>query len=104
MSEFELGTIEASPAVDPFSVLRRPAGRVGRALAIGGGMGRRGETIEVTGVDLVVPTRPLVLVTELGDALKATPGGAPVFEIGDCLQPRTAFEAVQEGALIGHRL
>ncbi|MBI4011405.1 MAG: hypothetical protein HY359_03775, partial [Candidatus Rokubacteria bacterium] len=65
---------------------------------------RRGETIEVTGLDLVVPTRPLVPVTELGDALRATPGSAPVFEVGDCLQPRTAFEAVSEGALIGHRL
>lgn len=161
--------IEASPAVDPFTVLRRPAGRVGRALVLGGGMlgvgvahvlaargadvvvaepgaelagelglrprwqyvadlvtrpnvtvhlattvealsadgallRHRGRAIEVTGLDLVVPTRPLVPVTELGDALEAMPGSAPVFEIGDCLQPRTAFEAVQEGALIGHRL
>lgn len=65
---------------------------------------RRGEDIVIEGLDLVVPTRPLVSVTELGEALKALPDGPPIFEVGDCIQPRTAFEAVQEGAMIGHRL
>ena len=26
------------------------------------------------------------------------------FDIGDCVVPRTAFEAMQEGAALGHRL
>jgi NADPH-dependent 2,4-dienoyl-CoA reductase/sulfur reductase-like enzyme len=65
---------------------------------------RRGEEIMVDGLDLVVPTRPLLAESELGTALKAVPDGPPVFEIGDCAQPRTAFEAMQEGAALGHRL
>jgi NADPH-dependent 2,4-dienoyl-CoA reductase/sulfur reductase-like enzyme len=159
----------SSPAVDPFTVLRRPAGPVSRALVIGGGLlgvavahvlasrgadvlvaeagpdlavelGLRprwqyvadlrarpnvsilvrttveslsedgavlrgdGTTIELLGLDLVVPTRPMVPLSELGDALKALPAGPAVFEVGDCVQPRTAFEAMQEGATLGHRL
>jgi hypothetical protein len=55
-------------------------------------------------LDLVVPTRPMVPVTELGDALTALPDGPDVFDIGDCAVPRTAFEAMQEAAALGHRL
>jgi len=160
--------IEASAAVDPFTVLGRAAGGVRRALVIGGGvlgvgvahvlaergvevvitepgsdlaaelglrprwqyvaglrarpnvtvhlsatvealvgdravLRHRGQAFELAGLDLVVPTRPLLPVSDLGDVLKAS--GAPaVFEVGDCVQPRTAFEAMQEGAAIGHRL
>ena len=35
---------------------------------------------------------------------RAHAGGPPVFEIGDGVQPCTAFEAMQEGAALGHRL
>jgi hypothetical protein len=39
----------------------------------------------------------------LADALKALP--APlVFDVGDCVVPRTAFEAMQDAAALGHRL
>ncbi|MBI2215885.1 MAG: FAD-dependent oxidoreductase [Candidatus Rokubacteria bacterium] len=55
-------------------------------------------------LDIVVPTRPLVPVVDLGQALAAIPGAPTVFSIGDCVQPRTAFEAMQEGAALGHRL
>jgi NADPH-dependent 2,4-dienoyl-CoA reductase/sulfur reductase-like enzyme len=55
-------------------------------------------------LDLVVPTRPMVPVSELGEALKARPEGPAVFEVGDCAVPRTAFEAMQEAAALGHRL
>ncbi|MFQ5830164.1 MAG: FAD-dependent oxidoreductase [Candidatus Methylomirabilia bacterium] len=65
---------------------------------------RRGEDLKLGGLDLVVPTRPLVPVNELSDALKALPDGPSVFEVGDCVMPRTAFEAVQDGAALGHRL
>jgi NADPH-dependent 2,4-dienoyl-CoA reductase/sulfur reductase-like enzyme len=161
--------IADSPAVDAFTVLARPAGRVRRALVIGGGMlgvgvahvlaergvevvvvepggelaaelgvrprwqhvadlrarenvtillgatvealypdgalvRRGGEEIKLRDLDLVVPTRPMVPAGELGEALTALPDGPPVFEIGDCSVPRTAFEAMQEAAALGHRL
>jgi 2,4-dienoyl-CoA reductase-like NADH-dependent reductase (Old Yellow Enzyme family)/thioredoxin reductase len=161
--------IDRSPAVDPFTVLRRAGGHARRALVIGGGMlgvavahvlaergvdvivaeagaelaaelglrprwqhvadlrarqnatillgatveelypdgalvRRAGEDSKLGDVDLVVPTRPMVPVVELGDALAALPGGPAVFDIGDCVRPRTAFEAMQEAAALGHRL
>ena len=63
-----------------------------------------GRETTLGGLDLVAPTRPLVPAAALGDALKARADGPPVFEVGDCALPRTAFEAMQEGAALGHRL
>jgi NADPH-dependent 2,4-dienoyl-CoA reductase/sulfur reductase-like enzyme len=60
--------------------------------------------VKVPDLDLVVPTRPMVPVSEVGEALKARPAGPTVFDIGDCAVPRTAFEAMQEAAAVGHRL
>jgi hypothetical protein len=40
----------------------------------------------------------------LADALTAIEAGPAVFEVGDCREPRTAFEAMQEAAALGHRL
>ena len=65
---------------------------------------RAGEDIKLRDLDLVVPTRPMVPVQELGDALKALAAGPAVFDVGDCVMPRTAFEAMQEAAALGHRL
>jgi 2,4-dienoyl-CoA reductase (NADPH2) len=65
---------------------------------------RAGEDVKLRGLDLVVPTRPMVPAADLGEALKARAGGPPVFDIGDCAVPRTAFEAMQEAAALGHRL
>jgi 2,4-dienoyl-CoA reductase-like NADH-dependent reductase (Old Yellow Enzyme family)/thioredoxin reductase len=65
---------------------------------------RAGEDVKLRDLDLVVPTRPMVPVADLGEALKARAGGPAVFDIGDCAMPRTAFEAMQEAAAIGHRL
>ena len=65
---------------------------------------RAGEDIELHGLDLVVPARPMVPVCALGEALKALEAGPAVFEVGDCREPRTAFEAMQEAAALGHRL
>jgi 2,4-dienoyl-CoA reductase-like NADH-dependent reductase (Old Yellow Enzyme family)/thioredoxin reductase len=161
--------IDQSVAVDAFTVLKRSAGNVRRALVIGGGMlgvgvahvlaergaevtvvepsqelaselgirprwqyvanlrarpnvmilfgatveelypdgalvRRAGEELKLQDLDLVVPTRPMVSQCEIGDALKALPNGPAVFDVGDCALPRTAFEAMQEGAAIGHRL
>ncbi len=65
---------------------------------------RAGEDMKLHDLDLVVPTRPMVPATELGEALEALPGGPAVFDIGDCVVPRTAFEAMQDAAALGHRL
>jgi NADPH-dependent 2,4-dienoyl-CoA reductase/sulfur reductase-like enzyme len=65
---------------------------------------RAGEDTLLRDLDLVVPTRPMVPEAELGDALKTLPAGPAVFDVGDCLAPRTAFEAMQEAAALGHRL
>jgi 2,4-dienoyl-CoA reductase-like NADH-dependent reductase (Old Yellow Enzyme family)/thioredoxin reductase len=64
---------------------------------------RSGEDLKVGALDLVVVTRPMVPACDLADALKALP--APlVFDVGDCVVPRTAFEAMQDAAALGHRL
>jgi 2,4-dienoyl-CoA reductase-like NADH-dependent reductase (Old Yellow Enzyme family)/thioredoxin reductase len=63
-----------------------------------------GDDVKLHNVDLVVPTRPMVPAADLGEALEALPGGPAVFDIGDCAVPRTAFEAMQDAAAIGHRL
>jgi 2,4-dienoyl-CoA reductase-like NADH-dependent reductase (Old Yellow Enzyme family)/thioredoxin reductase len=65
---------------------------------------RAGEELKLQDLDLVVPTRPMVPQCEVGDALKVLPNGPAVFDVGDCELPRTAFEAMQEAAAIGHRL
>ncbi len=65
---------------------------------------RAGEDLKVCDLELVVPTRPMVPDSEVGEGLKALPGGPAVFDIGDCALPRTAFEAMQEAAALGHRL
>ncbi|MBI2202664.1 MAG: FAD-dependent oxidoreductase [Candidatus Rokubacteria bacterium] len=65
---------------------------------------RGGEDLKLGGFDLVVPTRPMVPVRDLLETLVARRGGPLVYEIGDCLAPRTAFEAMQEAAALGHRV
>jgi 2,4-dienoyl-CoA reductase-like NADH-dependent reductase (Old Yellow Enzyme family)/thioredoxin reductase len=65
---------------------------------------RAGKDIELHGLDLVVATRPMVPACALGETLKALDEGPSVFEIGDCREPRTAFDAMQEAAALGHRL
>jgi hypothetical protein len=65
---------------------------------------RAGEDVKLHSLDLVVPTRPMVPAADLGETLKALPGGPAVFDIGDCAGPRTAFEAMQDAAALGHRL
>jgi 2,4-dienoyl-CoA reductase (NADPH2) len=65
---------------------------------------RAGEDVKLGDLDLVVPTRPMVPSADLAEALAARPGGPAVFDIGDCAVPRTAFEAMQDAAALGHRL
>ena len=79
-------------------------GTVEELYADGALVRRAGEDVKLHGLDLVVPTRPMVPVSDLGEALKVLPGGPAVFDIGDCAVPRTAFEAMQDAAALGHRL
>lgn len=65
---------------------------------------REGEELWIEGLELVVPTRPLVPASELGELLRSLPDGPAVHAVGDGVQPRTAFEAVQDGAALAHRL
>ncbi|MBI1845926.1 MAG: FAD-dependent oxidoreductase, partial [Candidatus Rokubacteria bacterium] len=64
----------------------------------------RGTDVELKSLDLVVPAGRRAAVNELAEALKQRPDAPAVFEVGDCVVPRTAFEAMQEGAALGHRL
>jgi len=63
-----------------------------------------GQDVELRGLDLIVPARPMVPQMNLAEILKAVPGGPAVFDIGDCVVPRTAFEAIHDAAALGHRL
>lgn len=62
------------------------------------------EPWQLKDVDLVVPARPMLPVSGLAEALWEKPDGPPVFLVGDCVQPRTALEAMHEAAALGHRL
>jgi 2,4-dienoyl-CoA reductase-like NADH-dependent reductase (Old Yellow Enzyme family)/thioredoxin reductase len=72
--------------------------------ADGATLHQAGKEIALRALDLVVPTRPLVPVDALGEALQALDGGPAIFAVGDCREPRTAFEAMQEASALGHRL
>jgi pyruvate/2-oxoglutarate dehydrogenase complex dihydrolipoamide dehydrogenase (E3) component len=63
-----------------------------------------GQDVELRGLDLIVPARPMVPQMNLAAILKTVPGGPVVFDVGDCALPRTAFEAIQDAAALGHRL
>jgi 2,4-dienoyl-CoA reductase-like NADH-dependent reductase (Old Yellow Enzyme family)/thioredoxin reductase len=55
-------------------------------------------------IDLVVPTRVLVPVTEVADELCERQPSLEVHVVGDCAQPRTALEAIHDAAALAHRL
>jgi 2,4-dienoyl-CoA reductase (NADPH2) len=55
-------------------------------------------------IDLVVPTRMLLPVTEVADTLGDDCPALEVHLVGDCVQPRTALEAIHDAAALAHRL
>jgi len=65
---------------------------------------KESQNIELRGLDLMIPARPMMSQMDLADALKEVAGGPSVFDVGDCVVPRTAFEAMQEAAALAHRL
>jgi len=62
------------------------------------------EQWELKDIDLVVPTRPMLPATDLAEELYTRSDAPPVFLVGDCVQPRTALEAIHEAAALAHRL
>jgi NADPH-dependent 2,4-dienoyl-CoA reductase/sulfur reductase-like enzyme len=62
------------------------------------------EQFELGAIDFVVPARPMLPVTDLADALYAREDAPPLFVVGDCVQPRTALQAIHDAAALGHRL
>lgn len=59
---------------------------------------------EIDGIDLVIPTRMLVPVNALADALYERANGTAIHLVGDCLHPRNALDAIHEAAALAHRL
>jgi hypothetical protein len=55
-------------------------------------------------IELVVPTRMLLPVTAVADALYDRAPALAVYTVGDCAQPRTALEAIHEAAALAHKL
>jgi 2,4-dienoyl-CoA reductase-like NADH-dependent reductase (Old Yellow Enzyme family) len=62
------------------------------------------ERWELGGIDIVVPTRTLLPVTAVADELYARDDAPPVYLLGDCVQPRSALEAIHDAAALAHRL
>jgi 2,4-dienoyl-CoA reductase-like NADH-dependent reductase (Old Yellow Enzyme family)/thioredoxin reductase len=62
------------------------------------------QRLELADIGLVVPTRTLLPVTRVSDDLYAGDDAPPIFLLGDCVQPRTALEAIHDAAALGHRL
>lgn len=56
---------------------------------------------EIGDIDIVVPTRLLVPVNDLANALY---NDTSIYLIGDCVHPRNALDAIHEAAALGHRL
>ena len=55
-------------------------------------------------IDLVVPTRTLLPVTDVADELCERNPSLEVHVLGDSAQPRTALEAIHDAAALAHRL
>jgi 2,4-dienoyl-CoA reductase-like NADH-dependent reductase (Old Yellow Enzyme family)/thioredoxin reductase len=63
-----------------------------------------GEVREVDRLDAILPTRTLVPAGALAEELRHAAPDLPLFDVGDAVAPRTAFEAMHEGAAVGHTL
>jgi len=96
---FQIGALESAPNVRIH--LGTTVESLGPQSAV---LWNGGERWEVEGIDLVVPTRMLLPVTAVADALYARQPSLDVHVVGDCDQPRTALEAIHDAAALAHRL
>ncbi len=62
------------------------------------------ERWEEGNIELVVPTRMLLPVTSVADALYARAPLLDVYVVGDCAQVQTGLEATHDAAALAHRL
>ncbi len=96
---FQIGALQENPKVSVH--LGTTVEELGESSAV---LWNGKERWRIEGIDLVVPTRLLLPVTEVSDALYDSPDAPPIYMIGDVCQPRSALEATQEAAALAHRL
>jgi 2,4-dienoyl-CoA reductase-like NADH-dependent reductase (Old Yellow Enzyme family)/thioredoxin reductase len=65
---------------------------------------RGGETLELADIDAILPAGSLVPAGSLGDDLRHLAPHLPVYDVGDAVAPRTAYEAMHEGNAAGRAL
>ncbi len=63
-----------------------------------------GEALELDRLDAILPTRTLVAAGALAEELRRAAPDLPLFDVGDAVAPRTAYEAMHEGAAAGRAL
>jgi 2,4-dienoyl-CoA reductase-like NADH-dependent reductase (Old Yellow Enzyme family)/thioredoxin reductase len=63
-----------------------------------------GEALRLGGVNTILPTRFLLPANALADELRLAAPGLPVYDAGDAVTPRTAYEAMHEGAAAGRAM
>ena len=63
-----------------------------------------GEPMEVSGFDAILPTRCLLPANALADELRRALPDLSVYDVGDAVAPRTAYEAMHEGAAAGRAI
>ena len=63
-----------------------------------------GSEVRLDGLDAILPTRLLVSAGHLADELRRAAPSLPVYDVGDAVIPRTAYEAMHEGAAAGRAL
>jgi NADPH-dependent 2,4-dienoyl-CoA reductase/sulfur reductase-like enzyme len=63
-----------------------------------------GEELELDRLDAILPTRTLVAAAALAEELRVLAPDLPVLDVGDAVAPRTAYEAMHEGAAAGRAL
>ena len=95
---FQIGALQSQPNVTIH------VGTTVEALGEGSAILWNGKDRWQVEVDLVAPTRILLPVTEVADSLCDRQPSLEVHVIGDCAQPRTALEAIQDAAALAHRL
>jgi len=63
-----------------------------------------GRVVEAHRLDAILPTRTLVPAGTLADELRRSAPDLPVIDVGDAVAPRTAYEAMHEGAAAGRAI
>jgi NADPH-dependent 2,4-dienoyl-CoA reductase/sulfur reductase-like enzyme len=65
---------------------------------------KEGKWEEIPNIDTVVLALGQISNNKLAEAIKREQKIEEVYTVGDCVQPKTALEAIYQGACVGHRL